>query len=72
MKKKPDCCPIVVVGAWNRAIFSPEWVQKYIFAPNEKFEIKIPQPHLIDASFQFVTPEFAFNIIGERLEFRLV
>ncbi|WP_059026744.1 hypothetical protein [Gabonibacter massiliensis] len=70
MKKKIDTCPIVIVGAWNKAIFTPEWIQKYIIM-HDAFEVRIPQPHLVNASLQFVTPDFAINILGERLEFRI-
>lgn len=72
MKKKIDICPIVVVGAWNRAIFTPEWMQKYILIKYDKFQIRVPQNEIIDSSLQFVTPDFAINIVGGRLEFRMV
>ena len=72
MKKEINICPIVVVGAWNRAIFTPEWVKKYILTKYDKFQIRVPETRIYDSSLQFVTPDFAINIIGERLEFRMV
>lgn len=71
MKKKKDICSIVVIGVWNRAIFTPDWVKKYILAKYDGFEIRMPAYPTMDASLQFVTPDFSINIIGQRLEFRV-
>ena len=35
MKTKPEGWNIVLAGFWNRAIFTPEWVGKWLFQQSE-------------------------------------
>lgn len=66
MINKPDNREIVILGAWNIAIFTPEWMQKYIFQPGQ--EVEIHAPIGLGASLRFTTQEYIFAIVGNRLE----
>jgi hypothetical protein len=59
---------IVVVGAWNIAVFTPDWVKKYLL-PDENFKIFFPS--VVGCSLKFQTELFAFCIEGNRLQFEV-
>jgi hypothetical protein len=66
MKEIKDIKHLVVVGAWNIAIFSPEWMQKYILT--EYPEVKVEFPLHVNSSLRFTTGDFVLAIINGRLE----
>lgn len=71
MKIIKDTANIVVLGAWNKAILTPEWVKKNIFPEITNLQVNVPAPHIMDqASYQYNTPDLLFNINGQRFEFR--
>lgn len=66
MKEKLPVNHFVVVGAWNKAIFSPEWMIENIISEYQNPKIEIPVG--LDSSFKFTTNDFSFVILGNRLE----
>lgn len=60
---------IVVVGAWNIAIFSQDWVKNNIL-PEENFKVLFPS--MIGCSLKFQTDILSFCIEGERLMFEIL
>lgn len=62
---------VVIVGAWNLAIFSQEWVRQNILRSEDYPEIKIQYPLNVLHSLRFSTDKFAFCIGENRLMFTL-
>lgn len=60
---------VVIVGAWNMAIFSDRWVRENLL--KDSGEVKVYFPMNIMSSMKFVTESFSFYIVGERLCFEL-
>lgn len=56
---------IVVVGAWNKEIFTDEWVRKNILNDVEKYSIEYPISG--PGSLRFLTDDFSFFIVPGRL-----
>jgi hypothetical protein len=73
MKFKPGFSPLVIVGQWNKSIFNPTWIQKYILPEYTGMGITIdfPMPDA-DLSPRYGTDKFSFNTKGERLLFNVV
>ena len=44
MKIIKDTANIVVLGAWNKAILTPEWVKKNIFPEITNLQVNVPAP----------------------------
>lgn len=63
-----DTDTLVIIGAWNRAIFSQDWVMKNLL-PDAK-NVKIEYPINGIGSLRFSTEEISFFIFGERLIFK--
>jgi hypothetical protein len=57
---------LVTVGAWNTAIFTPDWMKKFILSEYENFNVEFPLA--INSSLRFTTPDFVFAIVNSRLE----
>lgn len=59
----------VVVGLWNMAIFSEEWVKSNILDENDEYTIQYPLG--VIGSLKFVLKNVAFFINGNRLAFQV-
>lgn len=60
---------IVVVGIWNKAILTPEWVKENLLNEYVSFEVAYPVNGL--GSLKFTTPDFSFLVVDGRLQFEL-
>lgn len=58
---------IVVVGAWNIAVFTQNWVKENILTEDDKFTVLFPLN--IGCSLRFRTDYLTFGIEGSRLVF---
>lgn len=67
MIDRTDNKEIVVVGAWNFAIFTEEWMRKYILEAEKNIMVQTAIG-LSAASLRFFTDDYSFVIIGNRLE----
>ena len=59
----------VVVGLWNMAIFSEEWVKNNILDENDEYTIQYPMG--VIGSLKFILTNVAFYINGNRLAFQV-
>jgi hypothetical protein len=66
MKIKNDYKSLVIAGGWNKYIFNPEWVKKYLFP---KDEIGMEFPINVDGSARFSTDKIRISIEQNRLNF---
>lgn len=56
---------IVVVGVWNRAVFTPDWVKRNLFSLGTQISVEFSMNP--NSSLLYKTDSFTFCIIGERL-----
>lgn len=68
MNLKTEFNPLVILGAWNKHIFSPEWVGKFLF-PKKKLEVEFPIN--VDGSPRISTENLRVFILNNRLNFVL-
>jgi len=68
METKKQYDSLVIVGIWNKAIFTPQWVQKYVFTNEEKIKVEYPIDNP-DASLKFSSQGISLNIINQNLIF---
>lgn len=61
-----DIKHLVVVGAWNITIFTPDWMKKYILSDYPQFNVEVPIA--INSSLRYTTDDFIFAIVNSRLE----
>lgn len=66
MKNLPTYAPLVILGSWNRAIFNPDWVKKYLFSKDDKINIEVPINNSI-ASFKFNVENISVSVLDQRL-----
>ena len=60
---------LVVVGSWNKDIFTPEWVKEYLL-DGQDFQVLFPMNTLNSLKFD-VVGKYSFAINMNRLEFQL-
>lgn len=65
MKFIPDRSPVVLAGAWNRAIFTPEWVSKHLLDKQEEIEVQIAFG--IDSSLRFQSDELTLQVLPRQV-----
>ena len=63
-----DSDTLVIVGAWNRAILSQDWVINNLLSGYQN--VKVEYPINILGSLKFSTDDFTFFIFGDRLTFK--
>ena len=64
MKLDLSRCPVVAVGAWNSAIFSPDWVQKRLFSDGQPLQAEIG---FLPPLLQYSTDLVVLSIDGPQL-----
>lgn len=69
MKFSKEFSTLVIVGQWNNAIFSPEWVSKFLL-PDTKLNIEIPIN--VNGSLRFSTEELRFFILEGKLNLAII
>lgn len=67
MKRKPDGWNIVLAGFWNRAIFTPEWVNDLLFQEKEVETLLSIMPFL---PIIYRNPKVAIEVSTPKLVFR--
>ena len=51
MKLEAPFTPLVILGGWNRHIFTQDWVKRYLFPEDQEFEIDMLVPQDFNAKF---------------------
>ena len=64
-----DVSSLVIVGSWNKDIFTPEWVKENLL-DGQDFQVLFPMNSLNSLKFDVVT-KYSFAINMNRLEFQL-
>jgi hypothetical protein len=67
MKRKPDSWNIVLAGFWNRAIFTPEWVNNFLFHEAEVETLLSIMPYL---PIVYRNPRVAIEVSTPKLVLR--
>ena len=68
MKLNTEFNPLVLVGAWNKHIFNPDWIGKFLL-PGKKLEVEVPMN--IDGSPRISTANFRIFVMNNKLIFSL-
>lgn len=68
MKLATEFNPLILVGAWNKYIFNPDWIGKFLLS-GEKIEVEIPIN--TDGSPRISTENFRIFVINNKLIFSL-
>ena len=68
MKLKTEYSPLVLVGAWNKHIFNPEWVGKFLL-PGKELEVEFPLN--VDGSPRISTEDLRIFVLNNKLNFSL-
>lgn len=63
-----DTDTLVILGAWNHAIFSQDWVMRNLLSDEQNVRIEYPVNMI--GSLKYTTDNLSFFIIGERLVLR--
>lgn len=75
MVLKVPFTPLVIIGGWNRHIFTQDWVKRYLFPEDQKFEIDMLVPHDFNAQLIYtrISSDDVEILLGEnRLKFNLL
>lgn len=70
MNFKSEYFCLVIVGNWNNAIFTKEWVSKYLFNDKE-LNIEFPQ-NSMGASPRFSTKDLRVSVLNNRLNIAVI
>lgn len=68
MRLNTEFNPLILVGAWNKHIFNPDWIGKFLL-PGKKMEVEIPIN--VDGSPRISTENFRIFVISNKLIFSL-
>jgi hypothetical protein len=66
MKNKEEYSALVIAGQWNSAIFSPDWVSKFLL-PDTKLSVEIPIG--VIGSLRFSSSEMRLFVLDGKLNF---
>jgi len=69
MKLAIEFNPLILGGAWNKYIFNPDWIGKFLLS-GEKIEVEIPIN--ADGSPRISTENFRIFVINNKLIFSLI
>lgn len=61
-----DIKHLVAVGAWNNAIFTPDWMKKFVLSDYANINVEVPIA--VNNSLRYTTEDFVFAIVNSRLE----
>ncbi len=65
MRLVPERCPVVMVGAWNRAIFSPQWVTSRLFPSLGAIDVELD--FLAQQGLAYRTSRIALHIVASHI-----
>lgn len=68
MKLKTEFNPLVIVGAWNKHIFNPEWISKFLI-PEQKLEFEFLLND--DGSRRISTEDIRIFVLNNKLNFTI-
>ena len=68
MKLDTEFNPLVLVGTWNKHIFNPDWIGKFLL-PGKNLEVEIPIN--VDGSPRISAENFRMFVINNKLVFSL-
>lgn len=64
---KSDYNALVLVGMWNKAIFNPKWIAKFLLSKEKKLHVELPLN--VDGSARVSSDKIRIYIIGNKLCF---
>lgn len=64
---KTDYSALVVVGLWNKGIFNPDWVKRFLLPDGEKLHVEFPIN--VDGSQRVSSEKIRIFVIGNKLNF---
>ena len=64
-----DFNTLVIVGRWNKAIFNPEWISKFLLM-DEKLEVEIPL--YANGSTRISTKDLRIYVLNNKLNFSVL
>ncbi len=62
----PDEVTIVLAGAWNQAIFTPDWVTRRLFPEVDRLDVELLFGGV--SGIRFTTPEVVINVLPGRVQ----
>lgn len=64
---KTDYNALVLVGLWNKGIFNPDWVSRYLIPKEKKLNVEFPLN--VDGSPRVSSDKIRIFVIGNKLNF---